>query len=303
MTARWRGTVVLCYHRVAVPGSDPHGLSVHPDRFADQLSTLLRVADAVPVADAARPSRMRRRVAVTFDDGYHDSLDTALPLLADAGVPSTFFITTGTLDHAEFWWDRLARLLLHPAASGHLLEFELAKRPLWLDARSPAGRRRAHWALWHRLRLRPFEEIQEVLDDLEALLGGQAPAPTARPLTTEELRELASAAHVGIGAHSVTHPSLAGLAPQEREREVAGSREHLESLLATPVRFFAYPYGGASDVDDHTAACAARAGFAGAFTTMAGTLRPRQDPWRLPRLVVGDWDGDRLVAELAALRD
>lgn len=296
---RLRSTVVLCYHRVAAPRADPHGLCVHPERFADQLRALAHVADPVPLSEVVRAGR-GPRIAVTFDDGYADSLDAALPLLSEAGVPAAFFITTGTLNRDEFWWDRLARLLLHDSAGARLLALELAGRRLWLDARSPAARERAHWALWHRLRVRPEEEIAALLDHLEGTIGAPAASP-ARPLTDAELGALAAAEGVDIGAHSVTHPSLAAHPVSVQRGEITGSRTHLEQLLGRPVRFFAYPYGGPQDVNDDTVRCVAAAGFAGAFTTMAAPVRRRHDPRLLPRLVVRDWDGQRLVRELGAV--
>jgi peptidoglycan/xylan/chitin deacetylase (PgdA/CDA1 family) len=61
-------------------------------------------------------------------------------------------------------------------------------------------------------------------------------------LDADGVRELASAG-LEIGSHSATHVPLAGLAPDELEAEVAGSRASLAALLGTEIRGFAYPYG------------------------------------------------------------
>jgi peptidoglycan/xylan/chitin deacetylase (PgdA/CDA1 family) len=70
--------VILMYHRVAQAAEDPHGLCVSPAHFAQHLQVLQRDFDIVRLGEIpsrAREGRLSRRsVAITFDDGYADSL-------------------------------------------------------------------------------------------------------------------------------------------------------------------------------------------------------------------------------------
>ena len=73
------------------------------------LNDLSQAIEANTVPDGA--------VVLTFDDGYLDNFTTVSPILADRGLPATFFLTTDKLDrseHHEFWWDALADGLLTP---------------------------------------------------------------------------------------------------------------------------------------------------------------------------------------------
>ncbi|MDX2169662.1 MAG: polysaccharide deacetylase family protein, partial [Deltaproteobacteria bacterium] len=94
--------LVLMYHRVdAAP--DYLGLSVPPALFEAQLARLRARARIVPlrelVARLADPRGIDTDLAaVTFDDGYQDNLDQALPILARQGVPATLFLTSGFAD-------------------------------------------------------------------------------------------------------------------------------------------------------------------------------------------------------------
>ena len=90
------------YHRVARTDVDPWGLCVSSANFAAQLEAIRRVAEPLPLLDLVRnqtdgplPSRS---VVVTFDDGYVDNLEQALPVLREHGVPATLFIATGNID-------------------------------------------------------------------------------------------------------------------------------------------------------------------------------------------------------------
>jgi peptidoglycan/xylan/chitin deacetylase (PgdA/CDA1 family) len=90
------GIRIFCYHRIAADRGD---LAVDPADFRRHIE-LLRSFDAevVPLADAPRllaASPGGRLVCLTFDDGYRDFEDEALPVLREAGFPVTVFVTTG----------------------------------------------------------------------------------------------------------------------------------------------------------------------------------------------------------------
>lgn len=284
--------LILSYHRVAHREADPHALCVRPERFAAQLDELSRIARIVPLALVTRPSR-RPQVALTFDDGYRDNLTTAYPLLNSASAPATFFITTGMLDRRqEFWWDRLERLLIAEEVPAVRLELELGGHRLWFDARTPADRERAHHALHHRLLGFDNATIARVLDQLAERFGSRPePRQENLPLTSGELRLLAAADGVEIGAHSVTHPRLADLTPGRQRAEIATSKQTLEACVDAPVRSFAYPFGGPDAVDDVAPRLVAAEGLDWACTTLEGRVTSDSDPFRLPRCTVRDWDG------------
>ena len=46
-----------------------------------------------------------------------------------------------------------------------------------------------------------------------------------------------------IGAHTVSHPKLDTLSPEEQQKEIEQSRQELEMLLSHPIRHFSYPHG------------------------------------------------------------
>jgi peptidoglycan/xylan/chitin deacetylase (PgdA/CDA1 family) len=79
-----------------------------------------------------------------------------------------------------------------------------------------------------------------------------------------------------------------------RRGEIAGGRRELEALLRRPVTSFAYPHGHA--FDPTTRALVREAGYGRACTTIHDRVRRRTDPYRIPRFIVLDWDGDEFAA-------
>ena len=103
--------VVLCYHSVH---PDLTYRSVTPPEFEAHLRFLVEHYDVVPFAsvlDQARAGRRERpAVAITFDDGYRDNHDHALPALTRHGVPATFFVTAGFVERDEAVMERFCHL-------------------------------------------------------------------------------------------------------------------------------------------------------------------------------------------------
>lgn len=103
------GVRILTYHRVA---HDHDRLTVTPEAFRAQMELLLR-ADITPITldEAVRVIQRRvpgRHVCVTFDDGYHDNLDYALPVLRELGIAATIFPITAVTDGMArlYWYDQ-----------------------------------------------------------------------------------------------------------------------------------------------------------------------------------------------------
>ena len=121
-----------------------------------------------------------------------------------------------------------------------------------------------------------------------------------RTLTTPELRELAGRPGMTIGAHTVSHPSLALLDAPAQLREIAESRHALESALGRAVRALAYPFGMREDVSATTTRAARAAGADFAMANEPGAAWRWSSRWRVPRVLVRDWSADEFRRHLAA---
>ena len=97
---------VLMYHEVATRTDTASRLAVPPEAFAAQLAHLhdaryqTITMSALASALAGRTGLPERPVVLTFDDGFADFHETALPLLQNYGFTATVFVTTGWIEDA-----------------------------------------------------------------------------------------------------------------------------------------------------------------------------------------------------------
>ncbi|MGK5080802.1 polysaccharide deacetylase family protein [Janthinobacterium sp. HLX7-2] len=285
---------ILIYHRVLARPDPLFPGEVDARLFERQLRLLKRFYTPLPLAlaverlqDGTLPARA---VSITFDDGYADNAQVALPLLQRHAMHATFFIATGYLDGGQMWNDSVIEGVRH--APGPLLDLQ-AYGLGCLPVGSLAQRRAAIATLLGQLKYLPFAQRQRMAMHIRR----QAPA-RPRPVTmlsTEQLRRL-HAAGMGLGAHTVSHPILATLSNRAARLDIVNGKQQLEDLIQAPVSLFAYPNGkagrdyGASHVE-----IVKSLGFTAAVATDWGVARPAHavDVWQLPRFT--PWDRGRLA--------
>jgi peptidoglycan/xylan/chitin deacetylase (PgdA/CDA1 family) len=313
---------ILLYHRVLSLQSDPQWLAVAPERFDQQLKLLRE--EFVPISLSELLVRVacgdvsNRAVVVTFDDGYADNLEFALPLLEKHRVPATFFITSGQINtKQEFWWDELEAILLMPnrlpeelslRIGGKTFQWSLDSAAVyspadWERHRSwnathpdnPTERHSLYQAMCGRIRVLPLAERWSTLQALRAWAGTDGkPRPTHHAMTRAELARLATSPLCEVGAHTVHHPSLGALPVEEQKQEITLSKQHLEAITGKPVKTFSYPFGTREDHSVATVELAKQAGFHAACSNFPGWIKRRTNAFQLPRFVVRDWSADEL---------
>jgi peptidoglycan/xylan/chitin deacetylase (PgdA/CDA1 family) len=312
-----RPAVVLLYHRITDTGHDPYHVTVSRRHFDEHLQVIRELAEPVrlsDVADGLIAGTLRGgTVAVTFDDGYHDNLDSALPLLDRHEIPATVFMTTGRIGRdREFWWDELERIFLHTPvlphelsirAAGHVLDAQLANDGTWatdrahegwsiIDPTPPTAGHAAFQAAYRLLHALSPSAQTELLDALLEWSGAaRVVRSTHRALEVDEVVTMAAHDLIDIGAHTVRHPALDALPLDAAREEVVASKHTLEEWLGRPVTSFAYPYGQFSD---SVVTAVRQAGYRYACACLGHPVRLGADPYLIPRVDAPDVDGDAL---------
>lgn len=285
---------ILIFHRV-LARPDP----LFPDDLAaddfDLICTRARRLHNVLALDEAvrrlRDGKLpERAAAITFDDGYADNHDVAMPILARHGLPATFFIATGYLGSGVMWNDWIIEAVRRTARASVQLA-DVAPGPAEaLALGTPSERRHAiRRAIGRAKYLEPLQR-QEFVRAFAAVLGAEDPPQLM--MSPAQVRQMRMGG-MQIGAHTVSHPILLGRDASTVRDEIVGSRDALQALLDEPVRLFAYPNGKAGvDFGPDTTELVRQAGFEAAVTTEPGVADVHTDLMQLPRF--SPWERDEL---------
>lgn len=319
------GPVVLLYHRVAPLPQDPHLLTVTPAHFEEHLLALRQDFSVVSLGEMTKQLACGKHlgsvVAMTFDDGYADNAETALPLLAKHGIPATFYLATGFVGTAhEQLQDDLERLLLRSPQGPDRLHLMVGGKPLgwamrlreaeqeiaspvakWnIESRTdPTPRHRAHREIHGMLRAAPPAERERVLEQLRCQCGDPGPArSTHRAMSWDQARQIAACELTDLGAHTVNHPYLSALPAKEQRAEILGSKQTVEEQIGQPVTSFAYPYGTRLSYTAQTIGLLKELGFTNACSNFRNRIGRAIDLFQIPRFIVRDWNGDEFLSQL-----
>jgi peptidoglycan/xylan/chitin deacetylase (PgdA/CDA1 family) len=225
---------IIMFHGV---GGDDYPAAV----FEAQLKYLAKHFSIVPLESilkkvTAPNSVPRHEVALTFDDGLRNHYTVVYPILQRLGIPATFFVCPGLIDIGCWIWNHEARERLQslPPERQAALCRKL-RAPVsgvegiveWMKSLAPNLRKPVEGA------------IRAITPDFK---------PSARQRDQYDVmtwKEIASIdpTLVTIGSHTVNHPILTGLSPDDLSYEIRESRRWLEERLQRLVEHFCYPDG------------------------------------------------------------
>lgn len=256
-----RRIVVLGFHRVVEDFNNSRrqaipSLLISVGMLRRLFELIARHYDFISLDEAlaalSGAGRLRRDgVVLTFDDGYRDFYDNALPLLRAYSLPATIFVPTALIGkRAPLAHDQLYYLLIE------MVRRKLAITPLLerlqLIEALPKVRAALEKGDCFRAMRALFELPQQRMNLLlaamkaELRLDDQAFPPEYARLDWPMVREL-QAHGITIGAHTRNHVLLTIEPGEVAEQEVRGSKTDLERQLGQPVHHFAYPDGRYND--------------------------------------------------------
>ena len=273
--------LIFTLHRVRPQSGEPRAfapnriLEVAPDFLGDVLDQVLEAGLDIITLDEAADRLARgqgwRFACFTFDDGYRDNAEHALPLFQARQVPLTLYIPTSFPDgHGELWWVALEQAI---DTAGEQIEVDRDGDSWRLPTGTDADKLRAYEKIYWWLRALPEKEMRAKVRALADRYGIDL-SQECRDLimTWDEIRDFAADPLVTIGAHTKDHFALAKLPEDEARAQILGSADRLQTELGTRPIHLAYPYGDPGSAGPREFALASRAGFRTAVTTRKGML-------------------------------
>jgi peptidoglycan/xylan/chitin deacetylase (PgdA/CDA1 family) len=273
---------ILIYHRVFTEQNSLFPVEVNQDRFDAQMALVSKLFNVIPFSEAMdclkRGALPTRAACITFDDGYADNAEVALPILLRHNIQATFFVASGYLGNGVMFNDHIIEIVRK--FQGNMLNLGNMNLGVY-DMSTPANRRQAVSTLLGKLKYRPASDRLSLVNTIGHIAG--VSAPTRLMMTPDQVRALHQAG-MEIGGHTVTHPILTNLDWETAKNEITENRRHLQEITGAPIRFFAYPNGKPGlDYDQTHVSLVKECGYEAAVTTSRGVSTVGSDLFQLPR--------------------
>ena len=243
-------------------------------QFCKQIDYLKRTFNVLHLSKAIelmKKGQLEDSTAViTFDDGFQNNYDIAFPVLKDAGIPATIFLTTKYIDTADTLWF---------CKFNHAFTRTLKKVLYWngkkFDIDSVEKKAKTAIKLQVELKSLPTLQMRHEVKTIIAQLYNnhdhqvELDSPY-RILSIDAIREMKESGLIEFGAHGHSHLILSKLSFKEKEKEIKKSISILEQKVNTPCKLFAYPNGGVGEFDNETIQILESCGINAAVTMIPG---------------------------------
>jgi peptidoglycan/xylan/chitin deacetylase (PgdA/CDA1 family) len=304
-----RRVVVLTYHRVLPADLRSRSFSapaiiVKTETFDWQMRFIRKHLKPLTLAQFAEALRSPGPLPswsclVTFDDGWHDTLEYALPVLRNNRIPAVLFVATDYVGSGGGFWQERVSAMLHDI--GPTPEVRSLLAGVGINASLSAadfGSRDVIRGFVDRIKLRTTYDIEALTRRLEGIAGDLPRENQDRFLDWDGLSELARSGIVDIGSHASSHCPLPRLSLADAERELRESRKILERRIGVKALSIAYPNGDAN----HAIAELARSeGYEAGFTTERGLVAAGANRLLLNRVNIHEGSSRTRAAFLARL--
>ena len=306
---------IFTLHRIKPSGGPTDGTGFQPNyhlavtpEFLDRVLSRVKESGFEIISLTETVKRLKSGVSerpfctFTFDDGYLDNIEYALPIFRKHDAPMTVFVCTDLIDGtAILWWEILEAVLVKHDS----VEFEIDSEIRHFETVDIAGKAEAARVISNQFRTSPNETAARAQFLRFAEKYGVDPGAICRAIGADwsALKKAAKDPLFHVGGHTVSHPILSRLSPEDVRQEIEQGRSRLQSELDIFVEHFAYPYGDEAACGRREFDIVAEMGFKSAVTTRPGVLMPShgQAPWALPRASLnGHYQNDAMVDSLAS---
>ena len=277
---------VLMFHRVQLGKKTDFDQYTSAEEFRQKMSLLKKYFNVISLPALISSLKANElpplSVVVTIDDGYEDGYSIITPILDEFDIKGAFFIASEGLDKGGLWNDRISEAIIKTDIN----EISLFNNSSILKF-STLEQKLASWRIIHnKCKFLTLEDRDNILDDLEAKLISDSRMD--KFLSKDQLYEMHNAG-MTIGAHTHKHPILAIESDDSAYQEIKKSKEILEEIINSKVKYFAYPNGKfGRDFENKHKVMVKELGFEAAFATDVGIVNNGSDLMSIPRFT--PWD-------------
>lgn len=236
-----KATTVLCFHRVN-DFEDPAWPALKTENYKALLNYVVKHYSVIDLSEIKTKTR-KPELVISFDDGYYDFMENALPVLQKMKLPGNMNIVTNCAETGELiWTQRLNNILNFLKGHNQKFLFRLPQRTIEIDF---TAQKLFYFknSIQTELYNYSVEQISSILAEAEHSIPSYAPSKNDKMMRWDDV-VYCSNNGVHIGSHTQTHGSLKEVADGETlHRELVLSKQIIEDKIKKAVDTIAYPNG------------------------------------------------------------
>jgi peptidoglycan/xylan/chitin deacetylase (PgdA/CDA1 family) len=224
-------------------------------------------------------------IVMTFDDGYLDNYEYALPIFDELHIPFTVYVTNSFPDKtAILWWYILEDILkkndsvILSIGKTFKCQTKEEKENVFLQLRDII------------LKFNPENSKEQFAELFYNYKFEYTSYNNKLCLSWDNIKEMANNDYCLIGAHTMNHKTLNLLSEKELEYEILAGKKKLEDEIKKPVKHFAYPFGTPNEIGIRETGCVMGYGFDTVCNAVGGYVNKKniKNPLELPRVFLGE---------------
>ena len=232
-------TIVLSLHRVS-PVPNPYFAPLHPRDFEGLLQFLSRHAIVRGLRDEPSKRRDKPQVILSFDDGYLDFVEYAMPLLAKYEMRANQNVIPANVERGTPSWDVALKDRLCSAPRSLLEQIQLPVFPRRPVEPGDEGKARFSSALSRALKLVAPPEREAQIEEVNHMLR-DVPYVATRIMSVRDIREAAK--YHEVGGHSWSHESMSNQTDTFFREDLRKCFDWFDRELELPMDIYAFPSG------------------------------------------------------------
>lgn len=255
---------IWCLHRVVWQKSifsSNRELEITPDFLKDLITekiqqgfSFVSIDDILSDINCKKwDLRKKKRINISFDDGFLDIYENAFPIFKKMNIPFTIYLVGDFPEKtSDLWWIQLEQYVNNDP---QLFEN----------------------------RMKHFYNSNENMRDLMHKVTETSPdkdLSEKMTLSWNQLQEMVSSGLCTIGCHSMTHPALTRISHSQMAKELSESKQLIENNIQTTVKHFSYPH---SMENKQIQTVLKNLGYQSACIGYGGSIRKGDNPFKLNR--------------------
>lgn len=278
---RYNGNVsVLMFHRVLPDNENIKipGIEINYTPFKNLILSLKNKYQFVSELELTEKSN-KKKIFLTFDDGYKDNYDLVYPLLESLKVPFTIFVTTDMIEENLFlWWYALDDLLNSKKKISLISEIKNFQS-------TPKNTKRKILNNFLR-KMKPNDQIDFFKSNFNLDLKKYKSINSKFSMSYSQVREISNSKYGNIGGHTKSHLSLKNLNYENSLVEIESNKLLIETIVGKKITCFAYPYGSTNDFSSKEIKILKKIGYKFGFTSIEGNYIINKNNYLIPRIPI-----------------